>query len=459
MLLSMGTLLVLVVLGAVFILFLPIWWIILFDLTTVPLFGNWSIGFLRIGPNDLLVGFILLAILLRGRRSEEWRLGKLPLFVPWLALLILLCCSYYLAPINQRNLTDPIRVVYQLARYCARPVAYFLIASILLRSARRAYTVCYFVVIGAVLCSLSAIQQGYAGMAAAPGPFRTGNQLGGVLVIPLLMSLAGLVFPRNRFHLIFSFVSFGLMARAMLFCQSRGAMVACLGGGLVFGALLLSRELGRRRLKWLSPFALVATILLIPALPFILGNRFVSHAVSAADGSKASTMQWRMEERWPHFWAIALDNPLFGVGTAVDLSLGPKANTPHNGFLSLLVMWGFPAFGILMFFAFRTIFTGCRLFWHAPNPDHRIFGLSVAAGIAGILTHQLVEVTLNAPFTFKVFWILVATTELAKRWPDDDRLDRPAVFQTARDIQGLDPLDAFSPTSVPKPASVTRSTF
>ncbi len=444
MLLPFSTFLMMSALGVFFIVFLPIWWIVLFDLSTVTYFGNWSIGFLRIGPNDIMIAFIMAAIVLRGRRSEEWRLGKLPLLVPWLILAVLLCLSYLNAPINQRNLTDPIRIVYQLSRYCVRPVAYFAIAMILLRTAKRTYVVAYFIMAGAVHCSLLAIQQGYAGMAAAPGPFRTGNQLGGVLVIPIILAMTGTFFPRNRFHWAFSFISFGLMARAMLFCQSRGAMVACLGGGIIFGALLVTRNLGRQRLKWLSPFIGIGAIAALPALPFVLANPFVSHAISAADGSKASTMQWRMQERWPHFWGIAVANPLLGVGTAVDLSLGPKANTPHNGFLSMLVMWGFPAFGILMFFAFRTIWNGCLLFWWAKNPDHRVHGLAVAAGVAGILTHQLVEVTLNAPFTFKIFWILAATTELAKRWPDEDE-NAPPVFKSKRELHGLEPIQEFRP--------------
>ncbi|MCG8463129.1 MAG: O-antigen ligase family protein [Holophagales bacterium] len=439
MLLSMKLFGMMLAAGAVFVLFLPIWWIIPLDLMSARFFGNWSIGFLRIGPNDLMVGFIGAAILLRGRRSEEWRVGKLPLIVPWTMLMVLLCLSYLNAPINQENLTAPHRIAYQLARYCVRPVIYMPIALVLIRSARRTYLIQYFIILAAVFCSLPAIQQGYAGMAAAPGPFRTGNQLGGVLVMPMLMALAGMILPRNRFHFGFSVITMGLMARALLFSQSRGAMVACVGGGLVFGGLLLSRDLGRRRLQWMSPLVGIGLILAVPALPFVLQNTFVQHFLSAADGRKASTMQWRMEERWPHFWGIAVDNPLFGVGTAVDLSLGPKANTPHNGFLSLLVMWGFPAFLLLLFFAFRTIYTGCRLFWSARNPDHRVFGLTVAASLSGILTHQLVEVTINAPFTFKVFWILVATTELARRWPDDDD-EAPAYFPSFRELHGLDPI-------------------
>lgn len=441
MLLSMVTLLWMAGLGLIFAIFLPVWWLMLYDLSMVTYFGNWSIGFLRIGPNDLFVGLMVGGMVLRARRSEEWRLGKFPFLWLWGILLLMLCGSYLTAPVNQRNLTDPIRVVYQLSRYCARPVAYFVLASILLRSANRTYTAIYFIIGGAVQCSLMAIEQGYAGMAAAPGPFRTGNQLGGVLVIPMLMAMAGTIFPRNRFHWGFSFISLGLMARALLFCQSRGAMVACVGGGLVFGALLITRNIGRQRLKWMSPFIAMGLVAALPLLPLILANRFISHAVSAADGSKASTMQWRMQERWPHFWAIAVANPVFGIGTAVDLSLGPKANTPHNGFLSMLVMWGFPAFGILMFFAFRTIWNGCLLFWYAPNPDHKIHGLGVAAGVSGILTHQLVEVTLNAPFTFKVFWILVATTELAKRWPDDDTLGEPAIFKSHAELHRIEPHD------------------
>lgn len=417
MLLKMTTLAWLAGAGLVLALFFPIWWLVVYDLVTAFVFGGWSIGFLRLGPDDVKAGLIVLALVLRARRTGG---DKLPLLLPWAILVVLLCLSYLHAPINQRNLTDPVRIVYQLGRYCVRPLIYLPLILILVRSAQRSYLVLNAVIVAGVTVSLPAIQQGYAGVGATPGPFWTGNQLGGVLVMPILIALAGLVLPRSRAHLVLSIVGFGLMARAMLFSASRGAMVACVGGTLFFVAMLMLHRVGRRRLGYLAPLGALALVAALPLLPAILSRPTVAHAMSATDGSKASTMQWRMQERWPHFWNIALENPLLGIGTAVDPSLGDHANTPHNGFLSLLVEYGFPAFFLILFFAGRAIHNGLLLYRLAPNPDHRIYGATCAAAVAGILTHQLVEVTITAPFTFKLFWILVGTTELAKRWPNQD---------------------------------------
>ncbi len=92
------------------------------------------------------------------------------------------------------------------------------------------------------------------------------------------------------------------------------------------------------------------------------------------------------------------------------------------------------------------------VFLNAPNPDHKVFGLTMAAATAGILVHQMVEVTLTAPFTFKVFWLIVALSELAKRWPDhDDELTVDDVAPASRAAaRGLVPaLVAAPPAALP----------
>ncbi len=406
-------------LGVISVLFLPIWWLLLFDQVQISLFGTWVIGglLLRITPSDLMVVIIIAGLVLRGRLQAR-KLFKLSYLWPWLALGILLSISYVVAPINQRTLTDPIRYIYQLFVYCWRPILLLPLALILIRSPKKAYVANYFILIAALLVSFKAIQQGYAGMASAPGPFKTGNQLGGILIIPTVLAFCGALMPRDRVQQIFCSASLVIFLRAFLFCGSRGGQMATVAGFAFFGGLLALRHVGRKRLRYLTPFIAVGMLALLPAIPIILSRPTIAHAASVTEGSKASTMQWRMEQRWPHFWRIALAHPLFGIGTAVDPSLGKTANTPHNGFLSMLVTYGFPAFLLILYFALRTVSSGVQLFLRAPNPDHKVYGLSMAAATVGILVHQMVEVTLTAPHTFKVFWILVATTELARRWPD-----------------------------------------
>lgn len=421
--LSNNSFIVISAIGMVFLIFLPIWWMVPFDLLQIGYFGTWVLGTLRITPSDLMVVLMFAAMLLRGRFPAR-KLLRLDLIWPWLVLGLLLSISYVVAPINQRTLTDPIRYLYQVATYCWRPIVYFPLCLILVRSAKRSYICIYAVMVAALLVSFEAIKQGYAGMSSAPGPFKTGNQLGGVLIIPTVLAFCGVVMPRDRFQLFFCGGSLVIFLRAFLFCGSRGGQMATAAGFGFFGALLLLRHVGRRRLRYLAPFAAAGLIALLPAIPIILARPTIAHAASVTEGSKASTMQWRMQQRWPHFWAIALAHPLFGIGTAVDTSLGKTANTPHNGFLSMLVTYGFPAFFLIVFFAFRAVYNGLIVFMQAPNPDHKVFGLTMAAATVGILVHQMVEVTLTAPFTFKVFWLMVACSELAKRWPDhhDDLL-------------------------------------
>lgn len=427
--LSFNSFIAISALGLIFLIFLPIWWLLPFDLLQIGYFGTWVLGTLRITPSDLMVVLMFAAILLRGRFPAR-KLAHLELIWPWLLLGILFSISYVVAPINQRTLTDPIRYFYQVATYCWRPILFFPLCLLLLRSPKRAYVTIHFVMIAALIVSFEAIQQGYAGMSSAPGPFKTGNQLGGVLIIPTILAFCGVLMPRDRLQLFFCGGSLVIFLRAFLFCGSRGGQMATVAGFAFFGALLLLRHVGRRRLRFLAPFALAGVIALLPAIPIILARPTIAHAASVTEGSKASTMQWRMQQRWPHFWAIALAHPVFGIGTAVDTSLGKTANTPHNGFLSMLVTYGFPAFFLIVFFAFRAVYNGLMVFMNAPNPDHKVFGLTLAAATAGILVHQMVEVTLTAPFTFKVFWLIVALSELAKRWPDHD--DELTVDDVAR---------------------------
>ncbi|MEO1369615.1 MAG: hypothetical protein AAFX50_20745, partial [Acidobacteriota bacterium] len=195
--LSILDLLVVVGLGAIFATFLPIWWMVLLDLSFITYFGSWSLGFL-VGPSDLMLGMMVGALIVRGRRTEEWRLAKFPFILWWLVLLTLLCLSYVKAPLHQEHLTDPIRVTYQLLRYCLRPIAYLPLILVLFRSAHRTYTAMLVIQVAALQVTLMAVKQGLTGMSATPGPFLTGNQLGGVLLMPTMMAVVGAVLPRTR---------------------------------------------------------------------------------------------------------------------------------------------------------------------------------------------------------------------------------------------------------------------
>ena len=432
----MVDLLVVVGLAGFIAAFLPLWWLVLLDLSFITYFGSWSLGFL-VGPSDLMLGIMVGACIIRGRRSEEWRFAKFPFMIWWLVLLILLMLSYVKAPTHQEHLTDPIRITYQLLRYCLRPISYLPIVLVLIRSAKRAYTTVIVIQFAALQVTLMAIKQGLTGMSATPGPFLTGNQMGGVLLMPTMMCVVGAILPRSRLQFVLSIVSLPLIARALLYSESRGAQVSLVSGCLFLAGMLLTQHVGRKRIQWMSPMIVIGIIAMLPALPIILSRPSIKHALSASDASEDSNMKWRIEQRWPHFWAKALARPYFGWGTEVDPSLGPKANTPHNGYLAMIVLWGFPAAGIVIILALRTLWNGIVLYRRGGHIDHRLYGLMVSSAMAAILTHQIVEVTLIHVYTYKIFWFLLATSELAKRWPNEDD-EAPAFYWTRRQLHGFE---------------------
>ncbi len=75
-------------LGLIFLIFLPIWWMLPFDLLQISYFGIWVLGTLRITPSDLMVVLMFAAMLLRGRFPAR-KLARLELIWPWLLLGIL----------------------------------------------------------------------------------------------------------------------------------------------------------------------------------------------------------------------------------------------------------------------------------------------------------------------------------------------------------------------------------
>ena len=71
-------------------------------------------------------------------------------------------------------------------------------------------------------CSVFAIPQGYQGFRAW-GPFGTGNALGAMLIVPVVVSFAKLIFPHTPRERLFYGTSLLLMGGAALLDLSRGA--------------------------------------------------------------------------------------------------------------------------------------------------------------------------------------------------------------------------------------------
>jgi hypothetical protein len=190
-------------------------------------------------------------------------------------------------------------------------------------------------------------------------------------------------------------------------------MVAAVAGvGIVVVGLLSDRRL-RRILIALLPLALAGAL-------FVLAKSdrpVVAELLTATAGTDDANMQFRMQERWPHFTEIILTHPWVGVGDGRDLSLGEEMNTPHNGYLSLALIHGIPAASLVVLFGVAGMLAGIRLLRRAEDPTLRAIGIGITGAIAGLLIHNLVDATLYNAFASKLYWTLSAVALVAARRP------------------------------------------
>lgn len=396
---------VLVVLALVLALAAPLHLLLFLDVLLSLFPGRWEIAGVLVDPSDVTFAALVLGLVLRARRTNDGE--KIPHLGLWLLLGCLLSLSYLRAPDSQPYLTGPLEILYQLYRYCWKGLLYYPLAVVLLARPERFRKLILVVIAVGVLFSIQAIPGGYAGERG--GPLLGGNALGLALHFPLLATLALLSTADRRGVKVWSSVALILIVRGLTFSASRGAFLAALVGAAVLFGLLVTRPGVRPRLARLAAgFAVLAAVLLVVTPDLLERPTFQRFGTLTSAPDEDSTLSWRMEERWPHFWDKALAHPWLGVATDIDPALGAVANTPHNGYLSLAVSHGFPALAIVLAFAWLGV-RGClRLLRLSDHPGERLFGAVGTASLAALLVHNLVDNGFGLPFTAKLFWIFTA---------------------------------------------------
>lgn len=422
--------------GIILAIFAPFYLLVCWDLLLSVFQGFWTLGGTRIDYTDVVIGCLGIALVLRGRLNRRSGI-KIPYFLPWLLLAIFLSLAYLVAPQNQRNLTDPVRIGYQLYRYCWKPLLYYPLAVVFLHDAQKIRIAFLTMVLGFDICAFQAIRQGFQGIEAAPGPFGHGNAFASILVTPFILCFATVLFSQSIGEKVFCGVSMAVMARALLFSESRAGM-ASIGLSLAFfffWTIFLTR--GRRRLTQMLPVSLALFLAVFAVRPDIIYRPSVQHAMSVTDGTNASTMQWRMTERWPHFIGLALEKPILGTGTAVDLSLGESANTPHNGYIALAVIYGFPVALLYIFFGFNAMRIAVQAFFRTRISRLKVFAIMSASPLVGIMAHNMIESTLTAQALLQnYFWILCAFCALSRFYPE--RLATAQEIEALRQVQAAE---------------------
>ncbi|MFQ5668691.1 MAG: O-antigen ligase family protein, partial [Candidatus Binatia bacterium] len=382
------------------------------------------------GPQFLATDFHLENLLATGVAAAVivWALRwRLPYMKTWLLLGLLVSLAYLYAPLDRAYLTSPVAPASQLYRYCWRPILFYPLAILLLTDRKKLDTALLVIVLAGVACAVSAFSQGYSG-AEATGPFVTKNQLGGALIIPILLAVSALFYAEARWLWRLYAVSAAVIARGLLFAGSRGAFVAVLGGATFFVGWLLTTSSGRAKTLRFAVAGALLVALAVTMKPDLWERPTVRHLLTTRQGMHNANMQWRLQERWPYFWERALSNFWLGTGTDVDTTLGDSAVTPHNGYLGIAVVSGVPSLVLVLVLALQGVWNGVKIFRRGQDSWQRSRGLALAAAIVGILIHNIVDETFRLPFAGNVFWICVAATAALTK--------QPASFLAARAVVG-----------------------
>lgn len=393
---------------------LPPWTLLVGDFLTAHWFDDTSLAGVRLALSDVALLCFAGALVL-GRREEHER-PAIPWQRLWWLLVLFLCGAYLVAPMNQQHLTDPVRALWQLLRYAVKPVILYPLTVAFLARGERLPRVLLAIALSGAFVAFEGIEQGSETTQRAGGVFRTGNYMSGALLLPVLLSAGRVLFARGRAERMAHLVLLLVMLRGFMFGGSRGAFVGLLAGGLCLGAGFWILERGRFVMAAVLGVAvLIGTFVIKPDL---LERPRVARLLSASEGTEAHTFVWRLEQRWPHFLAIAWANPVFGVGTDVDESLSDSANTPHNGYISIAVKWGIPVLVLVVSFAGIGVFASLSAFLRDGDRARREWALLCFAGFGGFLTHNLVEATFLIEYARRIFLLLVGVAVVLHRMPE-----------------------------------------
>src|SRR5205809_439222 len=145
----------------------------------------WRPGGTLVDVQDVAFAALMLGLIVRPKREHKAVPSVIPYLWLWVTFGLLVSLGYVNGPETHGNLTSPAAVVYQLYRYGWKHILYYPLAALLLVEERCRTLVLVAVLIGADVCALEAISQGYSGL-VVQGPFGEKNTLAAVMLIPMV---------------------------------------------------------------------------------------------------------------------------------------------------------------------------------------------------------------------------------------------------------------------------------
>jgi O-antigen ligase len=231
--------------------------------------------------------------------------------------------------------------------------------------------------------------------------------------------------------------SFLLMGLALYFTYTRSALLA-LGFGLLALPLFL-----KTRIKWSTTIVAFLLIILLIEMTGVMESQFLGGRGQAEQESST----YERKVLWQAGMAIALDNPILGIGAGQFRAVSPQYTSsvdpeliriqetyweyrtlggqdPHNDFLMVWVSYGTPALVVYLWILIAVL----QNLYHAYRKSNQRFikGLSIglAAGLIAYIANAFFH---NCIAAMPLFWILagfsIATVKLALTRNNTSHLD------------------------------------
>lgn len=250
----------------------------------------------------------------------------------------------------------------------------------------------------------------------APGA-DTANGLASMLLL-ILPVIGSLFIGGTRWHKALVMIAAPLALNVVIMCNSRGAFIGLIGGGLVF--LFLAR--GPSRKHAVRVLALGATALyLLLGDPEIL-ERFTTTFVGAEERDRSASSRI---EFWKAGAVMVADYPLGAGGGAFKFVYGSEylarvgslqqARALHNGYLTEATDWGLQGLGLKLLFigsalvlAYRTM-KRCR---EEHRSEDALVGIAYIAAMSSFLIVCMFGSYLASEWTYWMVALLVRYAQI-----------------------------------------------
>jgi O-antigen ligase len=236
------------------------------------------------------------------------------------------------------------------------------------------------------------------------GTFQGKNAFAGfmVLVIPLLT--ARMIFARGWWPRILHAGAVLILLRGLLLAGSRGGYVS-----FVASLLPLAILIPRRRLVAVGAAVFVGFMLVVAAVDNPLERPHVRRLLSLQNPTEVRSLEWRTEQ-WAFFVDRLKERPWLGTGSMVDESMEElgRATTAHSGYLSAATRAGIPAVIAWVVLLVTMGLVATRHSMTATTAQDRAFWIGMVGLLVALLTHNVVESTLQMPQVQQLLSIVLA---------------------------------------------------